>query len=56
MKPTLNPRPGESTAAAITRLYRHIRRLDRSYKPGSQFAARVQHKQATSHPRLRLVK
>lgn len=35
MKPTINLKPGESPSAAMLRLYKCIRRIDRSYQPGS---------------------
>lgn len=52
MKPTINLKPGESSAAAIIRLYKHIRRIDRSYKPGSHYAGKAM----VRHAHLRVVK
>lgn len=52
MKPTINLKPGESPTAAIIRLYKHIRRIDRSYQPGSQYAGKAKARCA----RLRVVK
>lgn len=52
MKPTINLKPGESASTAIIRLFKHIRRIDRGYEPGSQYAGKVKARAA----RLRVVK
>lgn len=52
MKPTMNLKPGESPAAAIIRLYKHIRRLDPGHKPGSHYAGKAMARRA----HLRVVK
>lgn len=55
MKPKFQLHPNESVSAAITRIYRHIRTIEHSYVPSSQFASRIKNKSAT-RPKLRLVK
>lgn len=52
MKPTIKLKPGESPSAAILRLHKHIRRMNRGYEPGSQYASRVNMQRA----KLRVVK
>lgn len=49
MKPTIKLKPGESPLAAILRLHKHIRRMNRGYVPGSQYAARVNVRRAKLH-------
>lgn len=56
MKPTIQLRPGESPSAAITRLYRHIRKIQHNYQPSSHYTSRAQLKHATRRLGLRVVK
>jgi hypothetical protein len=56
MKPNFKLKPGESASDAITRLYRHIRQIDRNYQPRSHYASHVKVKQATCRPVLCAVK
>ena len=55
MKPKFHLHPNESVSAAITRIYRHIRTIERNFEPSSHFASRIKNKSAT-RPKLRLVK
>jgi len=55
MRPNFKLHPNETPSAAITRLYKYIRAIERSYKPQSHAEVRIQTQKAMK-PKLRIVK
>lgn len=55
MRPDFRLHLNETTSAAITRMYKYIRTIQRDYVPQTHCAARIQYKKSMK-PLLKLVK